>query len=78
MQADSARPLALSMDREHTWYTFVINDETVDKISPGEQVTCSVSFVNAPDAEKAFHPNTSILFGDGVATRGVMRILPPS
>jgi len=75
MEASTARPMALSLDRKPTWYTFVINDRIVKKISPGQTVSCAISFVNHEDAAVIFHPSASILFGDGVCTRGVIRIV---
>ncbi len=69
------RPMALSRRGGELWYGFVINDSTVESISPGQSVTCLVSFLNHEDAQHAFPPGASILFGDGVTTKGVLRLV---
>lgn len=74
MRQNNARPMALSRRGGELWYGFVINDSTIDVILPGETVTCVVSFLNHEDAQHAFPRGSSILFGDGVSTRGVLRL----
>nr|WP_313225669.1 hypothetical protein [Stenotrophomonas pavanii] len=74
MRQNSARPMALSRRGGELWYGFVINDSTVDVILPDERVACVVSFLNHEDAQHAFPRGASILFGDGVSTRGVLRL----
>lgn len=51
-----------------------MRQNTVDVILPGERVACVVSFLNHEDAQHAFPRGASILFGDGVSTRGVLRL----
>lgn len=70
----NARPSALSIDGGMTWYGFVLNDSSVDVINPGQTVSCWVSFFNDVDSVSAFPIGASALFGDGVSTRGVIRI----
>lgn len=74
MRQSNARPMALSRRGSELWYGFVINDSAIDVILPGQTVTCVVSFLNHEDAQHAFPPGASILFGDGVSTRGVLRL----
>lgn len=69
------RPMALCRSKGELWYGFVINDSSVESISPGQSVTCMVSFLNHEDAQNAFPTGASILFGDGFTTRGVMRLV---
>jgi len=68
------RPLAISHLQDLA-YGFVINDSTIESILPGETVTCTVSFINHEDAQHVFPRGEPILFGDGVVTRGVLKLL---
>lgn len=70
----TARPSAVSMEGGVTWYGFVLNDSAVDTVHPGQTVRCWISFFNEIDSKVAFPVGSSAVFGDGVATRGVIRI----
>jgi len=52
-----------------------MNDPAVPVIEPGTTVTCTISFINHDGAAEALHSGASFLFGDGAATRGVVKIL---
>ena len=75
LDSSNARPSALSLSNGMIWFGFVINDFHIQTIQPGEEVTCWVSFFNHEGALKSFPPGASFLFGDGVATRGVVKIV---
>ncbi|OEY99813.1 hypothetical protein BIY45_14845 [Stenotrophomonas sp. BIIR7] len=69
------RPMALSRRGSELWFGFVINDSSVESISPGQTVQCTVSFLNHEDAQHIFPAGASILFGDGIITKGVLKLL---
>lgn len=69
------RPMALSRRDGELWYGFVINDNAVESLLPGQSVTCMVSFLNHEGAQHAFPPGASILFGDGCITKGVLKLI---
>ncbi len=75
MHAEIARPMALCRRNGDMWYSFVLNDTSIDPILPGQATTCLVSFVNSEEAREAFPMTASILFGDGAVTKGTLRIL---
>lgn len=74
MNRENARPMAVSLRNGEMWYGFVINDSTVDVIEPGRSAICRISFLNHEGAKEVFQCGSSILFGDGSVTRGVLRI----
>ena len=75
MHAEHARPMALCRCNGDMWYSFVLNDNSIDPILPGQATTCLVSFVNNEEVRKVFPVAASFLFGDGVVTKGALRIL---
>lgn len=72
--SETARPSALSMGRSTRWHSFVLNDLAVATVEPGQTVRCWISFFNHVDCRSAFPVGASVLFGDGVSTRGVFRV----
>lgn len=74
LDPSSARPSALSFSDGMIWFGFVINDSDIKTLQPGEEVTCWVSLFNHEGALESFPRGASLLFGDGVATRGVVKI----
>ena len=74
MKASTARPMALAFGPEPMWYGFVLNDASASVIESGTSVACAISFINHDDATTALHCGASFLFGDGVSTKGVIRI----
>lgn len=72
------RPMALSRRGSEPWFGFVINDSSVESISPGQTVKCTVSFLNHEDARKISQAGASILFGDGIIAKDVLRLLQDS
>lgn len=75
MVASTARPMALSLKAEPMWYGFVINDASIESIQSGTKVTCTISFITHESAREAFSAGASVLFGDSVSTKGVIRII---
>ncbi|MDY0981729.1 MULTISPECIES: hypothetical protein [Stenotrophomonas] len=74
MRPADARPLAVSVRKNHPWFSFCINDTTVGAVLPGTAVTCSISFINHVEAMEEFPRGASVLFGDGAVTKGVLRL----
>jgi len=74
MRPADARPMAVSVRKNNMWFSFCINDTTVVAVLPGTAVTCNISFINHVDAMQEFPRGASVLFGDGVATKGVLRL----
>lgn len=75
MAAETARPMALSETKEPMWYGFVLNDESISRISPGTTVNCTISFINHAGAQEAFERGVTVPFGDGASTKGVLRFI---
>lgn len=75
MLASTARPMALSISPELMWYSFVLNDRAITHIAPGTRAHCTISFVNHDGAKEVFRCGTVAAFGDGSATRGLIRII---
>lgn len=75
MNAPTARPMAFTISPQPMWFGFVLNDPSIRVIEPGTAVTCTISFINHDGATEALHVGSSSLFGDGVATRGVIKIV---
>lgn len=73
-----SHPMAVSLAKELVWYGFVLNDEVVNSISPGCSACCDISFLNDAEARNTFAPGASFLFGDGLVTKGVMRVISSS
>lgn len=74
MRPADARPMAVSVRKNNPWFSFCINDTTVAAVLPGTAVTCNISFINHVDAMGEFPRGASVLFGDGVVTKGVLRL----
>ncbi|HIE0128361.1 TPA: hypothetical protein ACXI73_003485 [Stenotrophomonas maltophilia] len=75
MIASTARPMALSISPELMWYSFVLNDRDITRITPGTRAHCTISFINHDGAKEVFHCGTVAAFGDGSSTRGLIRII---
>lgn len=75
MIAPTARPRALSISPEFMWYSFVLNDRAVTRITPGTRAHCTISFINHDGAKEVFPCGTVAAFGDGSSTRGLIRII---
>jgi hypothetical protein len=75
MIASTARPMALSISPELMWYSFVLNDRAITRITPGTRAHCTISFVNHDGAKEVFQCGTVAAFGDGSATKGLIRII---
>jgi len=75
MIASTARPRALSISPGVLWYSFVLNDRVVTRITPGTRAHCTISFVNHDGAKEVFPCGTVAAFGDGSSTRGLIRII---
>lgn len=75
MDSSNARPLVVSLSRGMVWFGFILNEAGGRVIQPGEQVSCWISFFNHDGAMEDFPTGASFLFGDGVATRGVINIV---
>jgi len=74
MDVHKVRPMALSIVDKGVWYGFVITKCDEDFISPGESLDIELAFINSDEAESVFNQKTSILFGDGVVTNGVIML----
>ncbi|MGH8039149.1 MAG: hypothetical protein ACREPD_15525 [Stenotrophomonas sp.] len=70
-----SRPMALSIGIQKVWYEFVLNDLHIDRVLPGQSVSCDVSFLDHEGAKMRFHRGASVIFGDGAATKGVIRVI---
>lgn len=68
----SARLMALSLKSKGMWFGFVIKDAETAVISPGSSVFAKIVFLDGPGAREAFRPSSSVLFGDGVDSRGTL------
>ena len=75
MIASTARPMARSISPELMWYSFVLNDRTMNRIRPGTRTNCTISFINHDGAKEAFPCGTLAAFGDGSSTKGLIRII---
>lgn len=75
MLASTARPMALSISPELVWYSFVLNDRDITRITPGTRAHCTISFINHDGAKEVFPCGTVAAFGDGSSTRGLIRII---
>lgn len=65
-----ARLMALSVREKDLWYGFVITESRVDILNPGGSAVVTIAFLNELGAGSVFPLNASILFGDGVNSRG--------
>ena len=75
MIASTARPMALSISPELMWYSFVLNDRTITRITPGTRAHSTISFINHDGAKEALPDGTVAAFGNGSARRGLIRII---
>lgn len=66
------RPMAFSLKNNGLWYGFVITRFDADHLTPGEKSQIEMTFLNSHEAELAFPLNSSILFGDGEVSKGVI------
>lgn len=68
-----ARLMALSLHPQPLWFGFVVT-ESSSPITSGTIARVPIAFLDEESARKMFHPGSSVLFGDGVRTRGVLVI----
>jgi hypothetical protein len=74
IHAFPARLMALSLGPQPLWLGFVVTDEPMSPIGPGMNARVQIAFLDEESARKTFRVGSSILFGDGVITRGVLLI----
>lgn len=72
IQVFPARLMALSLQPKPLWFGFVVTESP--RITPGTVTRVPITFLDEEGARKVFHAGSSILFGDGVRTRGVLVI----
>lgn len=65
-----ARLMALSVREKDLWYGFVITESRADTLNPNESAVVTIAFFNELGARSVFPLNASILFGDGINSRG--------
>lgn len=65
-----ARLMALSVREKDLWYGFVVTESKVDTLNPGESAVVTIAFLNELGASSVFPLNASILFGDGINSKG--------
>lgn len=71
----NGRPSALLVGSSPLWFGFIINDREVDEVEPGQTLQCLISFYNHEEASQVFPLGASVLFGDNVSTRGVIKVM---
>lgn len=72
IHVQSERLMALSLRVKSTWFGFILKGVDTSIINPGQSVHVDAVFLDDVGAREAFPLNTSILFGDGVSSRGVL------
>lgn len=68
-----ARLMALALHPQPIWFGFVVI-ESGSPITPGVVTRVPIAFLDEEGAQKTFHAGASVLFGDGVRTRGTLAI----
>jgi hypothetical protein len=72
---DRARLMALAIRDNCVWYGFVISRCGESKLRAGETVLVEVTFLNGSEAELVFNLKSSIIFGDGVNSKGTVTLI---
>ncbi|UOV05977.1 hypothetical protein MUU75_04595 [Pseudoxanthomonas mexicana] len=67
----SDRLMALSVQAEPLWFGFVVAGEG-QKIMPGGEQHVGIAFLDEQGARKSFPLHVSILFGNGICSRGTL------
>jgi hypothetical protein len=75
LNLDALRLMAYSIKDRGVWYGFVVTASKFDQLNSGEKTVSEISFINGDDARFTFITGSSVLFGDGVRSKGVMSIL---
>lgn len=66
--------LRLKAGEPGLWYGFIVSEALVSEIVPGCTARVKLAFLDNDGAMAAFPNNASVLFGDGVASQGVLVI----
>lgn len=70
----SSRMMALSLKAGGMWFGFVVREARDARITPGSTARVKLAFLDPEGARNALPNNASILFGDGVVSRGVLTL----
>lgn len=66
--------MVFSFKNNGLWFGFVITRCDDDLLAPGSKSLVEMTFINSSDAELVFPLNSSLLFGDGVVSKGVIML----
>lgn len=74
IEVGNSRLMAQVLHPESIWYGFVVTAADEKDLLPGGTWTVKVAFLDDPGARQAIPRRASVLFGDGVCSRGVLII----
>ncbi|MCD9088699.1 hypothetical protein [Stenotrophomonas sp. SY1] len=71
----TARLMALHVSESPIWYGFFIKESAETSLLPGNGYSVELYFLDDQGSKESFPRGASILFGDGISTRGFIRLL---